>query len=144
MVLSFGLIACTKEEIDTGAQLAIDKEIIENYLAEKGLTAQTTTSGLYYIIDNQGTGVRPTINSIVTVIYTGKLINGHVFEEPKVPISFPLTNVIQGWQEGIPLFNSGGTGTLYVPSGLGYGSSGTNSIPANSVLIFEVYLISAQ
>jgi len=52
-----------------------------------------------------------------------------------------LSNVIQGWQEGIPLFNEGGSGILLIPSALGYGSQTVNSIPSNSVLIFEVTLL---
>ena len=54
--------------------------------------------------------------------------------------TFPLSNVIQGWQEGIPLFSEGGSGVLLIPSALGYGGQAVGSIPANSVLIFEVSL----
>jgi len=142
LAVTLGLTACSKEDNDTAEQLAIDKKIIEDYLAENDLTAKATTSGLYYIIDNQGTGVKPSISSTVTVKYKGMLLSGSVFDSRTA--SFPLTNVIEGWQEGIPLFNAGGTGTLFVPSGLGYGPKGNSSIPANSILIFDVYLISAQ
>lgn len=144
LAVSLGLTACTKEDDNTAEQLEIDKKIIEDYLAENDLTAECTTSGLYYIIDNQGTGLRPTINSTVTVMYTGTLINGSVFDASTKPIAFPLTNVIQGWQEGIPLFNAGGTGKLFIPSGLGYGPVGHSTIPGNTVLIFDIYLISAR
>jgi FKBP-type peptidyl-prolyl cis-trans isomerase FkpA len=142
LALSFGFTSCNKEEKDIDAQLAIDKEIIEKYLNDNGLTAQSTASGLYYIIDNQGTGIKPSISSTVTVTYTGKFINGTVFDSRTA--SFPLTSVIQGWQEGIPLFNAGGTGKLFIPSGLGYGSTVKSSIPANSVLVFDIYLISVM
>ena len=56
-------------------------------------------------------------------------------------ITFPLSGVIQGWQEGIPLFKEGGSGILLIPSALGYGSQSVGSIPANSVLIFDINLI---
>jgi len=55
-----------------------------------------------------------------------------------------LTNVIQGWQEGIPLFSEGGSGILLIPSALGYGNQSIGNIPANSVLIFEVTLINVD
>lgn len=141
LFITFALSGCKKED-SAAAQLIIDKEIIENYLAEKSLTAQSTSSGLYYIITKQGTGVKPTISSNVTVNYTGKLVDGTQFDSGTA--SFPLTNVIKGWQEGIPLFNAGGNGKLFIPSGLAYGSEGRPGIPANSVLIFDVYLISVQ
>jgi len=142
LAVSFGLTACNKDENDAEAQLAIDREIIENYLADNGLTAQHTDSGLYYIIDNQGTGIKPSISSYVTVNYTGKLVDGTVFDSGTA--SFSLTNVIAGWQEGIPLFNVGGTGKLIIPSGLGYGTDAVSIIPPNSVLIFDIYLISVR
>lgn len=142
LAVSFGLTACNKEESDTDKQAEIDKAIIENYLAENDLTAEVLSSGLFYIIDKQGTGVKPTVSSTVTAKYTGKLINGVVFDSRTA--SFPLSNVIEGWKEGIPLFNEGGTGKLLIPSGLAYGSAARSTIPANSVLIFDIYLISVQ
>jgi len=142
LAVSFGLTACNKEEKDAAEQLAIDKKVIEDYLLDNGLTAQSTASGLYYIIDNQGEGIRPSISSTVTTQYTGKFTSGSIFDSGTA--SFPLSNVIAGWQEGIPLFNAGGTGTLLIPSGLAYGPDGSYSIPANSVIIFDIYLISVQ
>ncbi len=142
LAVSFGLTACNKEESDADKQAEIDKVIIENYLAENDLTAEVLSSGLYYIIDKQGTGVKPTVSSTVTAKYTGKLINGIVFDSRTA--SFPLSNVIEGWKEGIPLFNEGGTGKLLIPSGLAYGSAARSTIPANSVLIFDIYLIDVQ
>lgn len=144
LAVTFGLTACDKGN-DYEEQLAIDKEIIEAYLADNDLTAQTTPSGLYYIIDNSGTDRHPTINSTVTVRYTGKLLSGSVFDNGGgEAISFPLANVIEGWQIGIPLFGIGGSGTLFVPSGLGYGPTGSRSIAPNTVLIFDVDLVSFQ
>ncbi|MBN1651841.1 MAG: FKBP-type peptidyl-prolyl cis-trans isomerase [Bacteroidales bacterium] len=142
LAATLGLTACDKDDNDAAAQLEIDKEIIENYLSVNQLTAESTASGLYYIIDNQGDGVKPSISSTVTVSYTGKLLDGTVFDSGTA--SFPLTNVIVGWQEGIPLFNAGGTGQLIIPSCLAYGTQGSGSIPPNTVLIFDIYLISVK
>ena len=142
LVVAFGLTACNKDA-DYDEQLEIDKEIIEDYLVDNSLTAESTASGLYYSIDNAGSADKPTINSEVTVRYTGKLLSGSVFDNGGgQAISFPLLAVIQGWQEGIPLFGAGGAGTLFIPSGLAYGTMGQGSIPANTVLIFDIELIS--
>ena len=120
----------------------IDEEIIQEYIADNNLDAVATGSGLYYVIETTGNGVFPDLSSVVTVAYTGKLTDGSVFDQSSsAGISFPLTNVIQGWQEGIPLFSEGGTGKLLIPSALGYGNNAIGSIPANSVLIFDIELL---
>ena len=141
LAVTFGLTACNKDD-DYEDQLAIDKGIIEDYLADNGLTAQSTAQGLYYIIDNPGTGDHPTVSSTVTVRYTGKLLNGSVFDSGT--ISYSLSGLIEGWQIGIPLFGVGGSGTLFIPSGLAYGTTGQGSIAPNTVLIFDMELISFQ
>jgi len=141
LIVFVGFSSCKKEDTQTQEeQLTIDIGKIENYLTEHDLEANKTNSGLHYIITNVGTGSNPTLASNVTVQYTGKLLDGTVFDSGTA--TFPLTNVIQGWQEGIPLFKKGGRGKLFIPSYIGYGASGSSSIPANSVLIFDIYLIS--
>ena len=120
----------------------IDEGIINNYILNNNLNAQSTASGLHYVIYNQGTGETPTIYSDVTVAYKGYLTNGAIFDESSSSgVTFPLSNVIEGWQEGIPLFSEGGSGILLIPSALGYGSESVGSIPENSVLIFDISLI---
>ncbi len=129
---------------------AIDKQIIEEYISVKKLTAQSTSSGLYYVITTPGESLHPTINSTVTAIYKGSLADGTVFEQTAAgkPATFSMSNVIAGWQEGIPLIGKGGKIKLLVPSALGYGgttkynSSGAIAIPMNSVIIFDVELVS--
>ena len=142
LTLAFGFTSCKIEENAPIEQLEIDKALIEEYLNNHNLKAQATASGIYYIIENQGSGIKPVVSSEVTVRYTGKLLNGIVFDSGTK--SFPLSLVIQGWKEGIPLFNAGGTGKLFIPSNLAYGSTQQNKIPANSVLIFDIYLISVK
>ncbi len=133
------LNACKdKDQVD---QTAIDKQKIEDYLNEKGLEAQSTASGLYYIIHNAGDNRKPGINSKVAVAYKGYLLDGTVFDEAEM-IEFFLGQVIAGWQEGIQLIGEGGNITLLVPSALGYGNRPIGPIPANSVLVFEVTLFS--
>ena len=110
----------------------LDEEIILQYTSDNNLNAEPKGSGLYYVVNNTGNWDVPHINSIVTVAYNGTLTDGTVFEQSGTSgATFPLSNVIQGWQEGIP-------------SALGYGNQAVGSIPANSVLIFEVTLLNVN
>lgn len=143
ILVLLGSISCNKDDSNTQSeQLAIDTELINNYLTENELSAKMHSSGLQYIITKEGNGIYPSSSSTVTVQYSGYLLDGTKFDSGTA--TFPLSNVIQGWQIGIPLFKKGGRGTLYIPSYLGYGTSGSSSIPANAPLIFDVYLISFQ
>ncbi|MEM8894443.1 MAG: FKBP-type peptidyl-prolyl cis-trans isomerase [Bacteroidota bacterium] len=119
-----------------------EEEEIQAYLSENNLNATRTNSGLYYVLENPGTGNQPTSSSNVRVAYRGYFTNGNVFDESASDgISFGLNQVIPGWTEGIPLFREGGNGILLLPSSLGYGSRGTTCIPGGSVLVFDVELI---
>jgi FKBP-type peptidyl-prolyl cis-trans isomerase FkpA len=118
-----------------------DKEI-QDYLVENDLQAEKSASGLYYIIDSEGTGVQPTTTDQVRVAYKGYFTNGDVFDQSASEgISFNLQQVISGWTEGITYFKEGGSGMLLVPSHLGYGAQDHSGIPGGSVLIFEIDLI---
>lgn len=121
-----------------------EKSILK-YIEENNLTASKTDSGLYYVINNEGTGTRPTSSSNVTVSYKGYFLNGTVFDQSGSDgASFGLNNVIAGWTEGIPYFKEGGDGILLVPYTLGYGEYGSGSIPGFTVLAFDVKLISVD
>lgn len=121
-----------------------DKEITD-YIAKNKLKAQKSDSGLYYVINEPGTGAQPTATSNVTVAYKGYFTNGTTFDESQPEgISFGLGQVIKGWTEGIPLFKAGGSGILLVPAHLGYGDNAMGPIPGGSALIFDVKLISVN
>ena len=118
-----------------------DKEI-QDYLSENDLQAEKSASGLYYIVDSEGTGMQPTATDEVRVAYKGYFTNGNIFDQSASEgISFNLKKVISGWTEGITYFKEGGSGLLLVPSHLGYGSQDYSGIPGGSVLIFEIDLI---
>jgi FKBP-type peptidyl-prolyl cis-trans isomerase FkpA len=136
-------ISCSKDkEVDYVAKN--DKEITD-YIAKNKLTAQKSDSGLYYVINEAGTGKQPTATSNVTVAYKGYYTNGTIFDQSSsTGISFGLNQVIKGWTEGIPHFKAGGSGILLVPAHLGYGNNDYSSIPGGSVLIFDVKLISVN
>jgi len=137
------VVSCIKTEdvIDYGP---IDKKIIEDYLvAHNDTTTQSTASGLYYNIQNPGGAAHPNINSYVTVNYKGYLTDGTVFDSSAAgkPFSSTLGSLIYGWIEGLQLIGAGGKMQLLIPSALGYGSYSAGSIPANSVLIFDIELV---
>jgi FKBP-type peptidyl-prolyl cis-trans isomerase FkpA len=132
----------TVEEIDYTAKNETD---IQAYVAENNLAAVRSNSGLYYVIEEEGTGTQAVATSNVTVAYKGYFLNGSVFDQSdEEGVTFGLNQVIAGWKEGITYFKEGGSGILLVPAHLGYGSWDYNGIPGGSVLIFEVTLVSVN
>jgi FKBP-type peptidyl-prolyl cis-trans isomerase len=98
---------------------------------------------LYYIISVPGGSVHPGIGSSVSAKYKGYLADGTVFDQTAAnPVTFSLAQVIKGWQEGLQLIGAGGKIKLLIPSAMGYGDRVVGSIPRNSVLIFDVELVS--
>lgn len=144
-MLAFSLVlgACKKVDQDE-----LDDSRIQQYLTDNNITNATKhNSGIYYTISDSGFGGNPDINSTVTVYYRGTLLDGTEFDAaqaPSSPLTYPLASLIPGWQIGIPLFQKGGQGVLYIPSSLGYGERGSGDIPKNSVLIFEIELVDFQ
>ena len=141
-VLSLSTLSCLKD-VSPEEQLEIDIQKIKDYLVANNLTATETPSGLHYIITQEGTGGNPNLQSNVTVKYKGYLLDGMVFDQTSgsATATFPLANLIEAWQEGIPLLKKGGKGTFFSPSALAYGPNGVSGIPGNSVLIFEIELV---
>jgi FKBP-type peptidyl-prolyl cis-trans isomerase len=131
--------SCKKDSFDPAKQAVTDDAAIQAYIKANNITATKDPSGLYYQVITPGTGSYPTANSLVSVVYTGKLLNGTVFDSGSIPSS-PLSGFIQGWQIGIPHINTGGRLLLLIPSALAYGNTAKQSIPANSVLIFTIDL----
>ncbi len=111
--------------------------------------AEKTASGLMYTITRPGEGATPKKGATVSVHYTGKLLNGTVFDSSVSrgePIQFPVGagRVIPGWDEGIMLMKEGGKRVLVIPPELGYGARGAGGvIPPNAWLVFEVELVDA-
>lgn len=117
---------------------------VRDYLSAQGITnAIEHCSGLFYVIDNAGSGKKPDGCSSVNAGYKGSLTNGTIFDQ-NAGLSISLTSVITGWKSGIPLIKEGGKIRLYIPPTLGYGNRQTGNIPPNSILIFEVDLNAVQ
>ncbi len=121
----------------------------EKFLADvaKQPDVKKSASGLYYKIEAAGNDKKPTADDVVTIHYTGKLVDGTVFDssvERGVPVDLPLYGVIPGFSEGLQMLGEGGKATLYIPSDLGYGNQAAGPIPPGSTLIFTVELIKVQ
>lgn len=120
----------------------------EAFLAENGkrVEVKTTPSGLQYEVLTEGDGPRPEANDQVEVHYTGKLIDGTVFDssvDRGMPATFGVTQVIPGWVEALQLMKAGSKWRLFIPSNLAYGPNGAPGSPIgpNATLIFDVELL---
>lgn len=134
------------QELEAKATAKV-KEVGQKFLSENRQRPEVkeTASGLQYSVEKEGTGAQPGPEDEVTVHYTGKLLDGTVFDSSVSrgePATFPLNRVIPGWTEGVQLMKEGAKYTFYIPSDLAYGPQGVpNAIPPHSTLIFDVELI---
>lgn len=137
------IIPGCKKDDDAEKQAELDEQIILDYLAANNINAEKHESGLYYLITDEGVGEYPTAFSTVQVFYKGYFTDGSIFDQTTSgPFTNPLQSLITGWQIGIPLVKEGGSITLFIPSALGYGETGSGSVPPNTVIIFDVDLVS--
>ncbi len=119
----------------------------EHFLTENATNPEVTTthSGLQYKVIHPADGARPSLTDTVTVHYTGKLIDGTVFDssiERGQPATFAVAKVIAGWTEALQLMQVGSKLQLFIPQQLGYGSRGVGSdIPPHATLVFDVELL---
>ncbi|MGB0839919.1 MAG: FKBP-type peptidyl-prolyl cis-trans isomerase [Chitinophagales bacterium] len=140
--------ACLPEEDSLASfqQAQIDEQKILDYIELNNLDATKADAGFYYVVDSIGSAEKPDITSTVSMRYRGRFLNNEIFDtsfDQETPVEFPLANLIQGWQLGIPIFGKGGKGTLLLPSDLAYGEAGqlTGGVPAHAVLIFDIELV---
>lgn len=134
-----------KEEASKLAE--INEKAGKEFLEENGkrVEVKTLPSGLQYEVLKEGDGAQPAASDSVEVHYTGKLIDGTVFdssEERGVPATFGVTQVIPGWVEALQLMKAGSRWRLFIPSQLAYGPNGAGGvIGPNATLIFDVELL---
>lgn len=139
-------------------QRAADDSVIREHLAKNNIQADTTSSGLYYVITKQGTGPLAASGKIVKVLYKGYFLDGEVFDtnmkstgkenninKPGLGDPYSLVvntgSVITGWDEILQRMNKGMKITVFIPSYLGYGPYGSGKIPPNTVLAFDMELV---
>jgi FKBP-type peptidyl-prolyl cis-trans isomerase len=134
-------------------QLVIDRKIIEDYLAENNITTESTPSGLYYQVLRRGNGVRAENGKTVRVHYLGKFLDGQIFDSSyatgqpyvfRVGATNDQNSPIKAWHQALPLMNQGDELRIFVPSGLAYGRFGTQSIPPNAILMFDMDLLEVR
>jgi FKBP-type peptidyl-prolyl cis-trans isomerase FkpA len=140
-VLGILLNSCAKNET-SGCQpvsVASEKTAMVAFCTANSINYKEDPSGLLYEIILPGADPAPGQNSIVSATYTGKLMNGTVFDQTATPVAFQLSGVIDGWKIGIPLIKKGGRIKMVIPSTLAYSCTGYGTlIPSNSPLYFDV------
>ncbi|MBO5848885.1 MAG: FKBP-type peptidyl-prolyl cis-trans isomerase [Bacteroidales bacterium] len=119
---------------------------LNKYFKDNNIKPITTASGLNYVVTKEGNGEKPQIGTLIKVHYTGKLLDGTVFDSSVTrnePIQFVLGigQVIPGWDEALQLLSKGEKAVLYIPYYLAYGDRGAGAIPPFATLIFEVELV---
>lgn len=136
-----------KQQEAAAAAAKVNEEAGKSYLEENGKRPEivTTPSGLQYEVLEEGNGPQPAAGDQVKVHYTGRLIDGTVFDssvERGEPATFGVTQVIPGWVEALQLMKAGSKWRLHIPSNLAYGPQGAGGvIGPNSTLIFDVELL---
>lgn len=119
---------------------AFDAEIA-SYVKKNKLDMEQSESGLYYKVHEEGEGAPIRQTAILSAIYTGRLLNGEVFDEQKTPMELTLSNLIHGWREVVYYLRPGGKATIIVPPQLGYGKQKLPKVPENSILIFDIEIV---
>ncbi|MBI2282759.1 MAG: FKBP-type peptidyl-prolyl cis-trans isomerase [Bacteroidetes bacterium] len=150
LVLSMVLLNLSCGKSDTSgcqpASIASEKAQMVAYCTANGINYTESSSGLLYEIIAPGSGLAPVSTSIVSAVYTGKLLNGTTFDATANPVSFSLSGVIDGWKIGLPLIKKGGRIKLVIPSALAYSCTGSKNgagqyvINPNEPLFFDVTL----
>jgi FKBP-type peptidyl-prolyl cis-trans isomerase FkpA len=148
LLLAATFTACKKDQgeaYDAEKQLAIDEQLIKDHLETNGISAERDEdTGVYYIISEPGSGELTYYTTTqITVRYTGKLLNGSVFDSNTSASGrvFTIGGLIPAWQIAVPKIQKGGKIRFFTPSYWGYGPYPSGSIPANSVLEFEIELL---
>jgi FKBP-type peptidyl-prolyl cis-trans isomerase len=129
-------------------QMGKEEKDLLAWMESNGIVAERKESGLFVFIEKPGTGRQPVSGDKVKVNYTGKLLNGQMFDSSlkpgRTPFEFTIgqQQVIAGWDEGLTYFKEGGSGKLIIPSALGYGEQGSGAgIPPNAPLVFDIELL---
>jgi FKBP-type peptidyl-prolyl cis-trans isomerase FkpA len=137
---------CSKEKNCTPVPPSSETAQILAYASLKGMNGTTHSSGVYYEIISQGSGATASANSQIFITYVGKMLNDDVFDEQTSVNTkgWQLSGLIEGWQIGIPLIQKGGRIKLIIPSALAYKCKPYGTLPANSILFFDITLVDIQ
>ncbi len=119
---------------------------LNKYLEDNNIDTTPTSTGLYYVKTKDGNGEKPQVGTMVEMHYTGKLLDGTIFDSSvdrgqTFQFVLGIGQVIPGWDEGVQLMSKGEKGVFYIPYYLAYGDTGSGPIPPFTNLIFEVELV---
>lgn len=117
---------------------------ITSYLQKKKILCHRTASGLYYKIVNPGKGKNIQYQDVVSFSYTGYLLNGKIFDTEKKPVEFAIKDLIAAWKEIMLELKPNAEVFLITPPQLAYGNHELDDIPKNSILIFEMKIVSVK
>jgi len=156
LVGSFLFVSCLKKDSGcsysdpTISSSVAEQTALKSYLDSIGNSATLDPRGFFYAVELSGEGKTPGQCSQITVAYKGWLTTGVSFDQQSSIVFTSLGSLIDGWREGIPLIRQGGQIRLYIPPSLGYGAkgitdnSGNTVVPPNSIIIFDITLLSVQ
>lgn len=139
-ILSFVLILTSCGKYSDEEIKSFD-DTIASYVKKNNLDMTKSDSGLYYKIYEEGEGEPIKKTAMISAIYTGKLLDGTVFDEQKEPMELTLKNLVHGWREIAYYLKPGGKATIIIPPQLGYGSQKLPKIPESSILIFDLEIV---
>jgi FKBP-type peptidyl-prolyl cis-trans isomerase len=139
----------TQQELkdEAAAQKIKDDSLIQDYLKRNKIQAKKTNSGLYYVVEQEGTGEYIRYGQIASVLLIGKTLDGKVFDANTGPeatsknvldVEVGRKHVLKGWNEGFPYLKKGSKATFYIPSHLAFGVAAKDKVPPNSVIISHV------
>lgn len=121
-----------------------NQEFLQEYAQKPGVNIMF--NGVMYRVISKGNGPKPSPKSMVTVHYSGRLINGKVFDQTQKgrPATFRLNELITGWITALREMPAGSRWEIVIPYNLGYGSRGSGPIKAFSTLIFDITLLDVR
>ena len=141
LLVLVSFISCNEDE--TAPNLGQSDADIVKYIEDNNLNAQKTSKGVYYVIEEEGNGDKPTADSYVKLVYTGYLLDGSIFDRSDDNgLKFDLKNVIPGFSDGVINFKEGSKGKLLIPPSLAYGDNGISRvIPGGAVIVFDIEVL---
>ena len=146
--LTLSFIACKKKNDTACMPVAADTEApqITAFCTANGINYTVDSNGIYYQVVDEGAGVKPNENSVITVTYIATTLDGKVIEDKTSdPVTASLSQFIEGWRIAIPYIQKGGHMKMVIPSSLAYGCTGiSNVIAPNSPLYYDISLVDVQ
>ncbi len=138
------LTSCSKDEEGKSfeEQLAIDVAVIEDYLTENNINAEVHSSGIRYVVNQEGSGDAASVGDDIAIKFEAYLLDGTLLGSDTIGFTINLGNqLVEAWRLMIPEMNVEGKITFYTPSGYAFGATGSSVIPPNSVLVYEIELL---